>query len=181
MEHSIILLLLGLALVLATSSSLLARSGSGREDEDRDDSRPSTDKQLCGEIAGSVSVTSTGEVWITILIDELSMLAKLEVIDRSQLEGYQLSIAAVAAPAGEFGEVSQRLKPLLAQEQRIIEFESQKQAVTKITQMFDDMGIVLSEETTKSIPYAISCSWRTPKECQRFVNKLLNETKCNED
>jgi hypothetical protein len=170
-----ILLLLGLAIVLATSSSLLAANGSGREDEDRDETRSSSNvPQPSGEIAGSVSVTGTGEVWLSILMDELAILAQLEIIEMSQAPGYKMSIAAVAAPAGEFGEVSPHLKPLMAQEKRVIEFSSEVQATSKIIQMFEDIGIVLSEETMKSIPYAVSCGWRSPAECQQFVKGLLD-------
>ena len=169
------LLLLGLAFLLATSSSLLASSGAGREDEDQDDSRSSSMPQFTGEVAGSVSITSEGEVWLTVLIDEFSVLAQLEVIDISNEEGFRLSIAALSAPEGEFGAVSMHLMPLIAKEKRVIEFKTQSEAIDNINQLFDDLGIPISKETIKSIPYAISCGWRTPAKCKEIVEQILEE------
>ena len=171
-----ILLLLGLALVLATSSFLLASSGSGREDEDRN-SRSSSNLQLIGEIAGSVSVSGLGEVWLTIFIDELSILAQLEVIDSISEGQYRLSIVSIAAPAGELGTVSSNLLPLISQEKRSAEFRSKKEATNRIIQLFDDLGIAISPESLKSIPYAVACGWRNPTECQLLVKKILEGKK----
>jgi len=175
-----ILLLLGLALVLATSSSLLAANGSGREDEDRDETRSSSNPQLMGEIAGSVSVTGLGDVWITILIDELSILAQLEVIESTSEEGYRFSIVSIAAPLGELGAVSPHLIPFIAQEKRVTEFSTKKEATNKIIQLFDDLGITISQESIKSIPYVISCGWRNPTECQQLVKNILEGKNCGD-
>jgi hypothetical protein len=169
-----VLLLLGLALVLATSSSLLASSGSGREDEDQDNSRSSSMPQLRGEIAGSVSITSDGEVWLTVFIDEFSVLAQLEVIDILNEEGFRLSIVALAAQDGEFGAVSEHIMPLTAKEKRVIEFKTQLEAIENINQLFDDLGIPISKESIKSIPYAVSCGWKTPAKCREIVEQILD-------
>jgi len=167
-----ILLLFGLALVLATSSSLLPGSDSGREGEDRDESR-SLSPTVFGEIAGSVSVTSDGDVWLTTFIDELSILAQIEVIPKESVCWYRFSISAIAAPAGEFGAVSSQLIPLIAQEKRVIEFKTKKEAIHKIEQLVSEVGIVLSEESAKSIPYAVSCGWRPPSEFNQIVKQLM--------
>jgi hypothetical protein len=167
-----ILLLFGLALVLATSSSLLPGSDSGREGEDRDESRSLSPTDF-GEIAGSVSVTSDGDVWLTTFIDELSILAQIEVIPKESVCWYRFSISAIAAPAGEFGAVSSHLIPLIAQEKRVIEFKTKKEAIHKIEQLVSEVGIVLSEESAKSIPYAVSCGWRPPSEFNQIVKQLM--------
>jgi len=168
-----ILLLFGLALVLATSSSLLPGSDSGREGEDRDESRSSLPTDVSGEIAGSVSVTSAGHVWLTTFIDELSILAQIEVILKESVCWYRFSIAAITAPAGEFEAVSSHLIPLIAQEKRVIEFKTKKEAIHKIEQLVSEVGIVLSEESAKSIPYAVSCGWRPPSEFNQIVKQLM--------
>jgi hypothetical protein len=176
-----ILLLLGLALVLATSSSLLASPSSGGEDEDQDGSGSSSNPIIKGEIAGSVSVTGEGEIWFTILADEILMLAQLEVIEQGNEKGFRLSINSIAAPAGEFGAVSPQLKPFMAQEMHVMEFYSQEQAVENVVRMLNEVGIVLSNETMASIPYAISYGWRSPEECEQFVRELLHENKNKEE
>ncbi|MBC8200806.1 MAG: hypothetical protein H8E86_02075 [Planctomycetes bacterium] len=175
-----VLLLLGLALVLATSSSLLASSGSWGEDEDRDDSRSTSNPTLKGEVAGSVTVTRAGEIWLTILVDELTLHAQLEVIRHEGAKGFRLSIHSIASPAGEFGAVSPQLKPFMAQEMRVIEFYSEEQATQSVISMLSEVGIVLSDETMASIPYAISSGWRSPSDCEQFVRELLQEHKNKE-
>jgi hypothetical protein len=176
-----ILLLLGLALVLATSSSLLACIGSGGEDEDRADSRSSSNPIVKGEIAGSISLTGAGEIWLTILADELLILGQLEVIEQENVLGYRLSINSITAPAGEFGAVSPQLKPFVAKEMRVIVCNSQEQAVENVMRMCNEVGIVLSNETMASIPYAIACGWRSPEECAQFVREMLKEHKNREE
>jgi hypothetical protein len=168
-----ILILLGLAIVLATSSSLLAGSASGREGENRDESRSSSPPDVSGEIAGSVSVTSAGDVWLTTFIDDLSILAQIEVITKESVDRYRFSIVAVATPAGEFGAVSPHLIPIITQENRVIEFKTKKEAIHKIEQLVGKMGIVLSEQSAKSIPYAVSCGWRPPSEFNQIVKQLM--------
>jgi hypothetical protein len=62
-----------------------------------------------------------------------------------------------------------------------IEFTSQEQAVENVIKMFHKVGIVLSNETMASIPYAISYGWRSPEECEQFVRELLHENKNKEE
>ncbi len=171
-----IILLLVLVLLLASSSSLLASSSAGGEDMGRDSSQPETGLNLGGEIAGSVSVSSKGELWLTTLIDEFAILARVDIVkDGLVAPKYRLCVTAVDSPSGDFGEVSSSLKPILAQGKHVAEFNSELDATNKIIQLFDDLGIPLSKESLKSIPFAISCGWREPDECIRFIESLLKE------
>lgn len=171
-----IILLLVLVLLLASSSSLLASSSAGGEDKGRDSSQPETGLDLGGEIAGSVSVTSEGELWLTTFIDEFAILARIDIVqDGLVAPKYRVCVTAVDSPSGGFGEVSSSLKPHLAQGKHVTEFSSELDAKNKIIQLFDDLGIAISKASLKSIPFAISCGWREPDECKRFIDSLLKE------
>ena len=177
MEHSFILLLLGLAILLATGSSLLATSGSGREDNGDQNSPSASECPSQGEISGSASVTDSGELWLTIYIDQLSILAKIEVVDgKNESSRYKFSVASI-----DFHHESPQMNtpdklpegPLEAQ------FETPDEAVSTLVSMFQKNGIVFTDASKQSIPFAVHCGWRSPKECKDFVQQLLenHETK----
>lgn len=172
-----ILLFLGLAYVLAKGTSLLVDYDSMRgEDEDRDESRFFNKTPYEGEIAGSCSVTTEGDVWLTIFIDEISVFAKLEVIERNVDPAfYRFSIIEFEYPKGTAGCTSPHILPLTAGNNRMVEFRDPVDASNKIIQMFDKMGIVIRQESLKSIPYAIYCGWRSPDECKNIVANLIKD------
>jgi hypothetical protein len=171
-----LILLLVLVLLLVSSSSLLASSSAGGEDMGGDSSQPEIGLNLGGEIAGSVSVSSDGELWLTTFIDEFSILARVDIVQDGKVAlKYRLCVTAVDSPSGDFGEISSSLKPYFAQGKHITEFNSELDAANKIIKLFDDLGIALSKESLKSIPFAISCGWREPNECKRFIDSLLKE------
>ena len=174
------LLLLGLAILLTTSSSLLAASSSEGEDKGREISR-SVSENTAGEISGSVSVTASGELWLTVFIDELLILVKIEVVSNSKKSmSYRFFISAISALKGTLNQALPHVLPLVAKNNRTIECSTQNDAVHKLMQLFDEMGIAISQESMKSIPYAISCGWKTPEECHKFIEALLKDANENE-
>ncbi|MBT4523599.1 MAG: hypothetical protein HOI88_05450 [Phycisphaerae bacterium] len=175
-----VLLLFGLAFLLATSSSLLVDSRTGGEDRGRDEDRSLSVNQS-GEISGSVSITASGELWLTVFIDELSILAQIEVIT-NQSEGmrYRFSVSAISSPDGTLSQVSSHVLQPASEENRFTEFSSQNDAANNLIRLFDEMGIAISIESLKSIPYAITCAWKSPEECQQFIEDLINGANKNE-
>lgn len=94
MESNIIFLLLGLAFVLTTTSSLLATSGSGREEQGGNPTVHHLDE---GEISGSISLTSKGELWLTVFLDTYSILIEVEVINTTNEQPvYKCTIVSIA-------------------------------------------------------------------------------------
>ena len=170
-----ILLFLGLALVPTMGSSLLD-SSSGREDEERDFSRSSNGLTAAGQISGSCSLTANGDFWLTILIDDFSILAKIDVIDDDSKDPYyRFSLSAIEYPEGSACCFSPQLLPHAIGQKRIVEFKDSEDATSKILEMFKSLGIAITDESLKSIPYAITCGWRSPKECRKIVKRLIKE------
>ena len=62
-----------------------------------------------------------------------------------------------------------------------IECNSQEQAVENVMRICNEVGIVFSNETMASVPYAIACGWRSPEECAQFVREMLKEHKNREE
>ena len=178
-----ILLLLGLAIVLTTSSSLFVALSSKREGKSGNfDSHFSNKAPSAGEISGSISITSCGDMWLMVLIDELSIIAKLDIVEVDHcLNGYRLSIAAIESPSGSSDGVSPNLLPLAASESRAVQFTSPDEASSKIIQLFDNLGVVISKDSLLSIPYAISCGWKTPDDCHRIVTQMLEKQSENNE
>lgn len=174
MEHSLILLLLfGLALLLATSTSLLATSGSGRGEDGDEDSSSFLDCNNHGEISGSTSVTSTGELWITIYIDQLSILAKIEVVEgENKVLRYKFSVTSISFPTESDSVKKPHYVPKDALETH---FDSPDQAVKALILMFKKIGIEFTDASIQSIPHAICCGWRSPEECKEFIQRLLEK------
>jgi hypothetical protein len=173
MEHSIILLLLGLALLLATNSSLLVTSGSGREDDGGKNSPSFSNQHNQGEISGSASVTSSGDVWLTIYIDHFSILAKIDVLEET--DGsliYKFSVANITFQVDSKNETRPIEKTSTSLE---TQFGSPDEAITALVTMFKKIGIEFTNATLKSIPYALNCGWRSPEECRGFVQCLLEK------
>lgn len=170
-----VLLLLGLAFVLATSSSLLATSGSGRGDNGDENSLLFPTCNNLGEVSGSASVTSSGELWLTVYIDEISILAKIEVVDgNNDSLRYKFTVVSIAIPTEsqlvkESNEVPKG--PLEVQ------FDSPDDAVSSLFAMFQKIGIEFSNASKQSINHAAHCGWRTPKECKEFIQNQVEKYK----
>jgi hypothetical protein len=62
-----------------------------------------------------------------------------------------------------------------ANKKNVAEFSTEIEATNKIIQLFDDIGLTISKESLQSVPCAVSCGWRTPEECQSFVESQLKE------
>lgn len=52
---------------------------------------------------------------------------------------------------------------------------------SKIIQLFDNLGVVISKDSLLSIPYAISCGWKTPDDCHRIVTQMLEKQSENNE
>jgi len=171
MEHNVVLLLLGLALVLTTSSSLLATSGSGRGDNGGN--QPLGKCLEPGEISGSISLTSNGELWITIYVDTYSILASIDVVqgERDSYE-YKFSIQGIA----EFVESSKSSTTQLCSEaHQGILFNSPEQASKLLVKLMSELGIELTPESIRSVPFAVESGWRSPEKCKQFIKKHMDE------
>jgi hypothetical protein len=171
MEHNIALLLLGLALVLTTSSSLLVTSGSGREGNG--EKKLSDGTLEPGEISGSMSLTTNGDLWLTIFVDSYSILAAIEVVE---VEGssfeYKFSVAGIA----ELTESSESSKTQSHSETPPeILFSTPEEASERLVQLIRGMGIELTPESIRSVPFAVKSGWRSPEKCIQFVKKLIDE------
>jgi hypothetical protein len=175
-----VLLLLGLALVLATSSSLLATSGSGRGDNGGNPPNPpnpqpkSNDFPEPGEISGSVSLTSEGELMLTTFVDHYSFLSEIEVIENTQGElEYKFTIIAIA----EAIDMADKKIDDIDGETHILEvkFSSPEEASERLVSLVKNLGIDLTEESVRSVPFAVMNGWRSPEYCQDFVQSLMDK------
>ena len=171
MEHNTVLLLLGLALVLTTSSSLLATSGSGRGGNG--DKQFSDGTLEPGEISGSMSLTSDGDLWLTIFVDSYSILAEIEVVEaEGDSVEYKFSVAGIA----ELVESAESSKTQFHSEASPeILFRTPEEASERLVQLIRDIGIELTPESIRSVPFAVKSGWRSPKKCIQFVKKLMDE------
>jgi len=168
-----ILLFLGLAVVLTTSPLLLVASSKGGGDDGDGDS-PSPKTTHPGEISGSVTITDKAEVWLTALVDELSILALVEILG-SELKwtGYRLSIVGVHMPNNSKNENPHCKAETETLKSHVVEFTNPTEASNQIIQLLHNMGIPLSNESIQSIPHAIRFGWKSPEESKQIVNSLL--------
>ncbi|MBC8309696.1 MAG: hypothetical protein ISR75_04950 [Phycisphaerales bacterium] len=172
-----VLLLLGLALVLATSSSLLATSGSGRGDNGGNPPNPpptSTDFPEPGEISGSVSVTSEGELMLTTFIDHYSFLSEIEVIEnlQGQLE-YKFTMIGIAKA---FDMADEKIDDINRETQILeVKFSSPEEASERLVSLVKNLGIDLTEESVRSVPFAVMGGWRSPEYCKDFIQSLMDK------
>jgi hypothetical protein len=168
-----VLLLLGLALVLATSSSLLATSGSGRGGNGGNPSITPNEFPEPGEISGSVSVTSEGELFLTTFVDYYSFLSSIEVIKTTdeKLE-YKFRIIGIAEL---IDKVNQKIN--IDRDTQILEvkFRSPKEASERLVSMVKNLGIELTEESVRSVPFAVMGGWRSPEYCKGFIQSIMDE------
>ena len=150
-----VLLLLGLALVLATSSSLLATSGSGRGGNGGNPSITPNEFPEPGEISGSVSVTSEGELFLTTFVDYYSFLSSIEVIKTTdeKLE-YKFRIIGIAEL---IDKVNQKINIDREKDTSKKEVKKTDNRMTKLTinigrsnKMNPEMLIRLINKTTRS-------------------------------
>ncbi len=166
-------LLLGLAFLLATSSSLLVSYGSGRGDNGRfskEDSQPFPEP---GEIAGSVSISSSGEIWLTAFVDQYAVLSQIEVVeDDDGVPKYKISVAGI-------GHISVQNEaesiPDFKPEDAVFYCAKVEDAVEQLILLVDRIGLGLSKLTLQSIPVAVRCGWKPPIECSSFIQHLLKE------
>ncbi len=169
-----ILLFLGLAIVLTTSPLLLVASGKGRGDDGGEDELPKPQTTHSGEISGSVTITDKGEVWISALIDEISIIAQVEFLGNElNWTGYRLSIVDVEILAKPNNEKSCSKVRTDATESNVVEFTTHAEASNQIIQLLKTLGIPLSSESIRSIPHAIRFGWKSPEESKQIVNTLL--------
>jgi len=177
MEHELILLLLGLALLLTTSSFLLDTSGSGREGNGGNPESNSYNSTEPGEISGSVSITSSGELWLTIFVDQLSILAKISVV--KNIEGTPMYSFAIIAIAEIASELENKPKQLFSHsdinKNKVVTFTCPDEASKRIVEMLKNLKIELSQDALRSLPYAVSCGWKPPQECEILIQSLLKE------
>ena len=169
-----ILLFLGLAIVLTTSPLLLVASCKGRGDDGGGDDTALSNTSNAGEIVGSISITDSGELWLSVLIDDFSILAQLEIVEcESECTGYRLSIAAVNLQSETKNTMSPQNRAKATGESHVVEFKNPQEASIRIIQLLDRMGVVISSESLKSIPHAITCGWKRPDESKQIVNRVL--------
>jgi hypothetical protein len=166
-----VLLLLGLAFLLATSSSLLATSGSGREDEGGSNP-PKNDYLSPGEISGSVSVTALGELWLTIFIENLSILAQIEVVDRDNDRlAYKFTVAGIAELVGSSQQSTFEKKPSSPPE---VLFSNPTEATERLVELMKGLGFELTKESLLSAPFAVQNGWRSPEVCKKYIQSILD-------
>jgi hypothetical protein len=169
------LLFLGLAVLLATSPLLLVATTRGGEGDGGGDESPTTNTNHSGEISGSVTITETGEVWLTALIDNISILAQVEIIgSESNWTGYRLSIVGVDSSVTCNNKKFRHAEESDAEEPNVVEFTDPADASNQIIQLLDNLGIPLSNESLRSIPHAIKFGWKSPTEGKQIVNELLD-------
>lgn len=168
-----ILLFLGLAVVLTTTPLLFIASSNGGGDDGGGD--PATPKSTHpGEISGSVTITDKAEVWLTALIDEISILAYVEILgSESKWTGYRLSIVGVNVPIKSNEENPLYCAGTDSPMSPVVEFANPTEASNQIIQLLDNMGVPLSSESIQSVPHAIKFGWKSPSESKRIVNSLL--------
>lgn len=168
-----ILLLLGVAFLLATSSSLLVTSGSGREGKGGEDSPKSNTSLEPGEISGSITVTSNGELWLTTYVDNLVFLSEINVVELKKGEfAFKFTIVGIAelmAPLFTTTVKNHDVPPSTE-----VLFTTPEEATERLTDLIQGLGIILTSASVKSIPYAVQCGWRTPRECTECIQSLLD-------
>ena len=171
MDYETILLLLGLAFVLTTGSSLLATSGSGREGNGGNQPSDSNNCFEPGEISGSISITSKGELWLTIFVDTFSILAAIDVVDCDGGEyAYKFSIAGLA----ELVDKSERSKiQTNSSTHPEIVFSTPEEASERFIELISNLGVELSQEAIRSVPFAINGGWKSPDECKQFIKNVM--------
>ncbi len=170
-----VLLLLGLAFLLATSSSLLATSGSGRGDKGGSIPPVNNDYPEHGEISGSVSVTSLGELWLTIFVDNFSILAQIDVVDDTNGElSYKFSIAGIAELVDK--TEGSKLKDKSQTRPEVL-FKTPEEATERLTALVKSLGIELSKASLCSAPFAVQNGWHPPEECYAIIQSLIEENR----
>ena len=163
----LLLLLLGLAFLLAIPSSLLSSSALGREDNDGDDSHTP------GEISGSVSVSSSGEVWLTTYVERYSILTAIEIrpTEDNSYE-YVCSIVGIAELSGTEDRLSLSDVPT---EELVFVTSREDDAIEKVTTLVERLGLHLEDISLQAIPHAMHCDWRDPRSSYAFIQKLLED------
>ncbi|MBT4529622.1 MAG: hypothetical protein HOC27_00315 [Phycisphaerae bacterium] len=168
-----VLLLLGLALLLATGSSLLVTNVSGRGGNGGSPPPKSNGTPEPGEITGSVSISSSGDLWLTIYVDYYSILAHVEVVHAKSHEWeYCLTVAGI----GQLCELDEQTTLAdIPPSEVSIQCGTQEEAVTKLTALVKQLSLQLTEPSLKTIPIAVECGWKEPRECQEMITSLVQK------
>jgi len=130
--------------------------------------------ELGGEISGSVSITEKGQVWLTVFLDDIAILASVYVIERDDEEfAYRLIIEKLDRAAGTQGSVSADTFSLLDKEARMTEFSTREEAVLEILRLIDALGLDVQSRTLKAIPIVIGCGWRSPETSKNMIAEAV--------
>lgn len=131
-----------------------------------------------GELTGSVSLTTEGQIWLTLFVDDVAILARVNMIELEDGElCYEVVVEKLERPPGTHGSVSSDVLGLLDEEARSVIFSSKEEAKSKLMLLFDALGVDLLAGTRMAIPHAIEHGWRSPRTCQQFVQKELARNK----
>jgi len=130
--------------------------------------------ELGGEISGSVSITEEGQVWLTVFLDDIAILASVYVIERDNEElAYRLIIEKLDRAAGTQGSVSADALSLLDKEARMTEFSTREEAVLELLRLMDALGLDVQPRTRKAIPIVIECGWRSPETSKKMIAEAV--------
>jgi len=134
-----------------------------------------------GEISGSVSVTSNGEVWLTIFLDEIAILARIHLFDRDSGElAYRLVVEELKRTEGPHGSVSSNMLGVLDEQARMAEFSSKDEATVEILRLIDVLSIDIQAGSRKAVPIAIGCGWRSPETTKNMIAEAIASQKSSE-
>lgn len=131
--------------------------------------------ELGGEISGSISITEKGQVWLTVFLDDISILASVFVIERDNEElAYRIIIEKLDRAAGTHGSVSADAFSLLDKEARMTEFSTQLEAASELLCLMDALGLDIEPRTRKAIPIVIGCGWRSPETSKKLIAEAVD-------
>jgi len=50
-----------------------------------------------------------------------------------------------------------------------------KEASERLVSMVKNLGIELTEESVRSVPFAVMGGWRSPEYCKGFIQSIMDE------
>ncbi|MBC8202746.1 MAG: hypothetical protein H8E91_02850 [Planctomycetes bacterium] len=134
-----------------------------------------------GEISGSVSVTSEGNVWLTIFLDDIAIFARVHLFERENGElAYRLVVEELERAEGTHGSVSSDALGVLDEKARMAEFSTQDEATLELLRLIDALGLDIQSGSRKAVPVAIGCGWRSPETTKTMIAEAIADQKATE-
>jgi hypothetical protein len=135
-----------------------------------------------GEVSGSVAITSDGQVWLTVFLDDIALLARVIVFEKENSElSYRFVIDKIERPNGTHGSVSSDVLSLIDEEARKAEFSSLDEAMLELLHLINALGLELQAGTRKAVQLAIGCGWRTPKTAKNMIEEAIFASKVSKN